>query len=53
MTTPIPLLSHRERAAAKNRDNSGNWISSVENCNRGNYTTVAGYFFANRSMAVS
>lgn len=37
---------------ARNTDNSGKLIYSVETCNRGPYTNVCGYFYANRYNVV-
>jgi hypothetical protein len=37
---------------ATNRDNSGNYISNPETCNRGDYTDFCGYFFADGALYV-
>ena len=39
--------------SARNTDNSGNWITSVSSCDRGPYTTVCEYFYANQSKVVN
>jgi hypothetical protein len=38
------------QTAARNYDNSGNIITNVETCNRGNYTNFCGYWYANNSI---
>lgn len=40
------------KTAARNYDNSGRWITSVESCDRWIYTDVCGYFFSNQSRYV-
>lgn len=37
---------------AKNTDNSGRLITSVQSCNRGSYTSVCGYFYSNSYRVV-
>lgn len=38
------------QTAARNYDNSGNIITNVETCNRGNYTSFCGYWYADNSV---
>jgi hypothetical protein len=40
------------QTAARNYDNSGNIITNVQTCNRGNYTSFCGYWYADNSVIV-